>query len=315
MYNGLLSSIFHKHKAIYDSSTTVSDQILRLRAEFNIADDSLIMLCPMGLGDTYLACSLSDHLIDKYNTKNLVVFTKSSHLFIPSLFRKETVAYGIPKWLDTNNLKNLLPLPNLFVYAHFQTSEATNLLGYKGLTLIDAYKALFGLPQDTKPAYPRNLITSVHLENANNFLLNNNLAKGKTVILAPEAISTDTFKLEFWEVLSKKLMSNGWQVILNSSNNSNLVIPHHANSSRLDIETIPALAQQAGWMISIRSGLCDVLSTKNSKLTVLYPHGVWLGGSMLEATGLHNMNLKTNAEEIELNDLGSIPKKLLTRYP
>ncbi len=63
------------------------------------------------------------------------------------------------------------------------------------------------------------------------------------------------------------------------------------------LDTINAVAELSGWVITTRSGLADILSHTPCRLTVLYPSGKWLGGTLMEGTSLNKMGLRENAEE------------------
>ena len=63
-------------------------------------------------------------------------------------------------------------------------------------------------------------------------------------------------------------------------------------------EAIP-LSEKAGWMISMRSGLCDLISSANCVLTVLYYRTNFPKGIRYSNCSLKKMGLRKNVLEYE----------------
>jgi hypothetical protein len=92
--------------------------------------------------------------------------------------------------------------------------------------------------------------------------------QGKAVILAPEARSVQADYYRYLGRIAEELTEMGYKVFSNVTGKPiSGTIPLRGN-----IEQTIKLAQLGGWVISIRSGLCDFLAFADCKLTVLYPN-------------------------------------------
>jgi hypothetical protein len=162
------------------------------------------------------------------------------------------------------------------------------------LHLLDLYRRLFRLPTGApllRPTVP----PSAYDEALRRFR-HQGLPAGRTVLLAPAAASIKTHPQAFWQALVRDLRKAGWTVAMNT--------PVAADPLEGTVplafplrEAIP-MAELAGWVVSSRSGLCDLLSTARCRLTVVYPRtdSPW---SPLQAFSLVGMGLSTEAEEFE----------------
>jgi hypothetical protein len=65
-----------------------------------------------------------------------------------------------------------------------------------------------------------------------------------------------------------------------------------------DLGEIIPISELAGTVISVRNGLCDLLSTAKSNLIVLYPNKKWFGGSIYQGSSLLKMGISRSAKEI-----------------
>ena len=94
------------------------------------------------------------------------------------------------------------------------------------------------------------------------------LPPGRTVILVPFSKSLAPFTISFWQELASTLQRLGLTVVTNATTDQ-LSIP---GTQALDCpaeELIPA-AELAGMVIASRCGVCDVLSSAQTDLRILY---------------------------------------------
>ena len=97
------------------------------------------------------------------------------------------------------------------------------------------------------------------------------LPEGRTVILAPASRTLTPPPTAVWQALVARLRAGGWTVCQNLS-----AAERDAGEGLPDCvplvcplsELLP-LAELAGWIVSARNGVCDVLSTANARLTIL----------------------------------------------
>jgi hypothetical protein len=166
------------------------------------------------------------------------------------------------------------------------------------ISMLEQYLRFFQLPANTALAVP--VVTAELRHQALERLQRHELPPGRTVILAPEAASLTMLPAAFWSTLGQRLQTAGWTVCLNQSGSEQSPswpgLPHLHFPLR---EALP-LAELAGWVISLRSGLCDLLASAACRLSVIYPKPRWAGLSPLQQYGLRPMRPVAPLEEFEI---------------
>ena len=96
------------------------------------------------------------------------------------------------------------------------------------------------------------------------------LPESKTVILVPVSKSLTPFPVWLWEELAFFLSNRGYVVVTNvPASQMELCVPLTMPLACPPEELIP-IAELAGVVISARCGVCDVLSTANTDLRIIY---------------------------------------------
>jgi hypothetical protein len=131
---------------------------------------------------------------------------------------------------------------------------------------------------------------------AKEILTNKHYIPKKTVILAPDAVSTAVIPDKFWLELAVALSKNGYKILFNKRTTSSTF--HGYECLDCDLGEIIPISELAGTVISVRNGLCDLLSTAKSNLIVLYPNKKWFGGSIYQGSSLLKMGISRSAKEI-----------------
>jgi len=88
------------------------------------------------------------------------------------------------------------------------------------------------------------------------------------VVLCPETSSGTRFSRYFWEDLADRCKGMGYDVYKNEKFSPNFLI--NAKNLNHPFQDIVGICQRAAFVISARSGLCDLLANKGSRLIVLY---------------------------------------------
>jgi len=281
----------------YFIKSTIRNIITPLfRLIYQLESDEWGLVCPYGIGDTYFTCGFASEILKTHGGKKITVFLKQNHSFIPNIFPviSKTVVVKFPfnvKYLGTNNLK-----PGTPFYSHFTDNDTFDLIGYNNMTLIDCYKKILKLNEHSclsNPLYP----TENEFRKAEEVFFKNKLLKLKTVILAPEANSTSVVNKNFWIDLSKELNNNGFIPV------GNIIIPENniqgIRNLNLPLALIRAFAELSGFVVSVRNGLCDLLSNVNASLVVIYPDIIWYGGKLIDGTSLKSMKISKSVIEYE----------------
>jgi hypothetical protein len=100
------------------------------------------------------------------------------------------------------------------------------------------------------------------------------LALGRTVILAPTSRTLTPPPPAFWEGLIARLRAEGWTVCHNLSASEREAGEGFPGCVPLvcPLSELLPLAELAGWVISARSGICELLSTADIRLTIVATH-------------------------------------------
>lgn len=258
---------------------------------------SIAMAYKAGLGDTYYVCSLTENLLLKHNVTTCVIYMKKHHFFIARMF-SNIEARELPKWMKADHIENIdWDLSKIF-YAHIPES-VRHFIGFKDITLFDSYKALFDLPSDTKPSKP--LVTSPEtIAAAKKILVDQNIAIGKTCIIAPEANSSPSLPPTQIKLIYDHIESTtDLTPVIMTVKSARIPGCTYIN---IPLELINACFELAGSAVSVRSGLCDVLSATTCNLTVIYPDIIWMGGPFISGTSLVKSGLSDTAKEYLLAD-------------
>ena len=134
------------------------------------------------------------------------------------------------------------------------------------LGLLHCYKKTFLLKPNSvfkRPEYSNN-----GLEIYKRILTDYRIKEGKMVLLAPYTVTLKKFNyIPFFEHLAGKLIEMGYSVFTNT-------VDDRCIKNTIPLKTsfgeITALGRIRG-VISVRSGLCDMLEFSECKLTVIYP--------------------------------------------
>jgi len=163
------------------------------------------------------------------------------------------------------------------------------------LNFLEANKLMFRLPLDSKPLKPK--INKSQKKEVLDMFNRMDLPVGKTVILCPHANAVDTKIIctDFWNKLSKSLNKKGLTICVNMPRND--LYLENTIPINFPLRMAIQVAETAGYVISIRSGFCDLISSAKSKLNVLYPYDA----KFFERFSLKKMNLSDSAFEYEIN--------------
>lgn len=92
----------------------------------------------------------------------------------------------------------------------------------------------------------------------------------KFVLLAPEALSCDDIRPEFWTKLCLEFQKCGYDVFMNITNEDTVIPNCTYKSCFLTFSEIYELAQMAKFIVSLRSGLTEILLQSKTPLVSLY---------------------------------------------
>lgn len=268
----------------------------------HITQDGYYFICPYGIGDTYLLCSLINHFRKLNRNKSITIFVESSHKSIPKMF-------GIKKVIEVEKIyisksdKLLLRLFNLNKKVaikkntlhiahpiHLLSNKRLSQIGSENFLFAELYKEMLGLPAELNFTPPNKMKRSYIINNKNSLIKKINK---QTVLLIPDAKSINNMPKKFWLFLSEELKRRGYRVLFNykcETNDYESIYP--------PLEYFIPISKEVAGIVSIRNGLCDLLSSTNNKLIILYPDKKWFRGTIYEGSSINKIFKKKHLELI-----------------
>lgn len=134
---------------------------------------------------------------------------------------------------------------------------------------------------------------------------------GKTVIISNKAYSVTGLSGKIWKKICHELNGKGWETLFCVNPRNELPPFCNAKTVWFTYKESAALLEYAGAFLSIRNGLCDIISSAKCKKTILYPYELKSVNysehrSDLKFCGLVAMGLNSEAVEIETKLLSNI---------
>lgn len=258
-----------KYKDIGGLLLTPVDMLnwLRVKHNKNIRSNEWVILCNCHIGETYLACGLLEAFSKSHGNASVSVIINKAYAPIADLFP------FISRKIIINNLP--APFTASLMATIYKPKRGTPMMvagpacyNYKGVNFLDAFKIALNLNPDAKFSNPRPP-NREELHRARSLLESNDLKLGKTAILFPGARSTLPIPKTAWVKITRRLKDLGWNVATSVIGYDEDI--EGATSLKISINDLHATVQSAGWMIALRSGICELLSSAQCKKTILYP--------------------------------------------
>lgn len=272
-----------------------------------IGKDEWFFISSYGIGDLYILLSLLPEFRKVHKAKKISVgFVKESHKDLFDLFPGAVDRYVMIGEKELKYCKSPVLESGRPIVIHpkdLYGSSLMQLIGYKGLNILDIYKVLLKLPMGSIPVDPQRPDPEI-TGKADVLFKKNDLLPGKTVLLAPDAFSYDVhpFDLDFWKTLSNTLISHSYKVAVMSHQKEIRKIKGIVPVNFPLWEAIP-FVEKCGFFIGNRSGFCDLISTSQAMKIILYPSIQWYSGPLYDGSSMVKMGLaKGKIVEMEYDD-------------
>jgi hypothetical protein len=150
-------------------------------------------------------------------------------------------------------------------------SVVSGILGYKDISLVDLYKMMLNLNMKSEVAVPS--FDIYNSSKARDFFSERNLDPRKTVIFFPVAATCEEVNKDFWENIIQSLNSLGFDILINHLGDNDDFVFNQKNIVRINqsLDDVVALSLLCAGIISLRSGICDLLCFTDKKIVVFYP--------------------------------------------
>lgn len=226
--------------------------------------DQLYILCPFGIGDTLYVCSYIKAFKEKKCINNITLIIKDNHKALVECFPdinsficSTELVKLIHKWTKINNIAQLTN----YLFGHFElvpgileNGIASPIYLYRNIVL--------GLDNDAQMTFPILNSNNVSALNEKYHLSN------PTVIVMPYAVSIPCIDMLFWETLVAILVKAGYQVYTNVKDESEKPVALSMPISESIPNTVE-ISKQSTIVISMRSGMCDMMAMCGTNLVVI----------------------------------------------
>lgn len=275
-----------------------------------IRKEEWFFVTPYGIGDLCIILSLMPEFRKIHNVKKIGIgITNEKHSDVFSIFPDSVNRYEIihEKELVFCKSNRFEPGHPVIIHPeHIYPSSMQSLIGYKNLNMMDVYKILLNLPVSCKNVFP----VKPDREQTDNAFKRFNyygLKEKGTVLMAPDAFSYEKPLIDklFWEKLAKNIQNDGFKVAMMSSRHElniiNGVIPVD-----FPLKEAISFVNLCGFMISNRSGFCDLVAHTPVMKVILYSNEKWHSGSLINGCSLEKMGTAGNKTyEIEVESENS----------
>lgn len=238
--------------------------------------DVRVLISPCsGLGDIYMIGRYLNGWLTRSGTDNYVLVITGGGS------RKVAALYGIEDntiVMKQQQIDDLVVLSDLLgsavhievllhCYRHADILSCFELIK-SSVNWGDLYRyALFGLDDDVSLAYPE---WNVNERGVSERLEKMGAKKGKSVLMAPYAVSLTSVSDYVWEELAARLAQRGYTVFTNCFNQSEVPIEGTEPVS-FDIAETKAVLDYMGAFVGLRSGICDIISGLSCRKVIIYP--------------------------------------------
>ena len=236
--------------------------------------DTLYIVCPYGIGDTLYAASLAESLKNFRSVAKISLIIKKAHSQIPDWFDAVDEKIISDEVVHTLNVFSVYTgkweFKN-YLYGHFHKNKDCAMLpeynSCEVKNMIYRYKKLvFHLPVECLLEEPKIVPDEKLFES----LMAEYKIGERSIILMPYANSNKIALRvnHFWEELAGLLMALGYTVFTNVKGPEELPIKGTIGLCA-DLGTMAAICENCRLVISLRSGICDVLAFTEANLVVV----------------------------------------------
>ena len=256
----------------------------------------LYIVCPHGIGDTLFVASLVKALKVHYRLNKVYLIVKENHASLPDLF--DDIDGKIVSSRDVKTLSTYFTYLGLsrkgnvqygHFISHFSIAEPGQMLGVKGLCLLDVYKrCVMHVPDDAPIQSP---CVFAPLDTIRSYKEKYGDEK-KTVVLLPYAVTLDKLPLKLWETLVRAYLKLGYRVYTNISTENEEPI---SGSEKLfvPLDELFIISRMFRWKcVALRSGVCDLLGFSDIDMLVLHENKILEQAWNMEGSGLPNPHMK-----------------------
>lgn len=273
------------------------------KRRIGLKKNEVLIISSTGIGDLYLKLLLVKALKRFYQVDKVSVgVVKSKHLEITNMFSTEVYkSYLLTEQAVQAFSTVTLPNNRVFHPYHQPVSRALfSSIGINGFHFFDAIKLMMRLPLNAEIFLPT--VPIEYMDSARTKFKAYELLEGKTILLAPHAVTAPAIDEQFWYNLIDLGLAKGYKIAMMSDS----LQVNHPDVVQIDINLGAAIpfVEQCGVFIGLRSGFCDLVSSAKAKKVIVYPQISYDGSNQPYLAGFNFQSLpfidQTTFLEIEL---------------
>ena len=254
-------------------------------------EDCHFFIAPFpGTGDTYYDCQVLPQYCRENQIDNYTLLTDSRQCHDAALlFPKTSILFcqALGDLICFNAHVKCLPNIHFLHYdgPRFYLGILRHLRGINGLNFWDLL--WLWIPETMALHREAPVFEDVGIQN---YIRENKLQKGKSVILATYAKTVPLLSNKFWEKLASDLLDAGYHVYTNCTGKGADLPVKGTSQILIPYTQLKPVLEFCGVYIGLRSGLTDILETVDCTKIVLYPRFFPKGhGSSLENYSFKNI--------------------------
>ena len=220
------------------------------------------------LGDTYITCALAEAFLKRHGGSRVRVVVPNRFWKTLNLFPDARIAPLDPGSVSAPFRKERgfrLQEPFYLRPPKFW-SEFESAYHGQSLPFTRTYHDLLDLPF---PSFAKPRVTQQVRDSADQLFREYGLPAGRTVILFPLTSSLVSFPESLWAQVALGFAARGFTVTTNLVNEFDFCIPG-TSALRIPIDELIPVCEMAGTVVAARSGVCDVISSAQVDLRILY---------------------------------------------
>lgn len=319
--SSLTNEEFCKWEAVVQRGEKVLHDILQKNSEINY--EKIFAYPPVYLGDIMIGLRYFREYLKKNNIQNYCIITTSGSC------RKILKIYGLEEYLYTIEADEMNALLQYFVFtdmlegkavviSHFlpYTTKHSEVGNYRGINFADEFRyGLYELDSSCQYEIPNAIYhSSENMNTVYQLFEQHNLQSKNTVILFPYAKSASLISENFWIQAVEILQKKGFSVCTNSSGSDEPAIPG-TSAINCPLESLREFVENAGYMLALRSGVCDLLSSAKANKVIIYPDRFHGPGTFRDYFSTKDMGFDENVKEIIWTDNIDVQKIVADLIP
>jgi hypothetical protein len=176
-----------------------------------------------------------------------------------------------------------------------QTRALGGFVAENGLTWMALYRQILGLEGTVEPAVPRRY--EARAAEALALCDRHGIRPGRSVIFFPYAQSFPVSGEGHFMRLAERLCERGLDVFTSVAGREQ-PIPT-TTPVTIPFSLLPDVAEQAGWVVAVRSGICDIVAHTRARKSFIFRHGrelpLWGTGAMGLCRDAHEIPFDTSS--------------------